>query len=241
MPLGVDSRKMINKINWEGLCILITVLESSGGNSFLVTHNLTQNRTCTLLVAVGQYSWGIRVLQPWPFLLFSLGMSAVLGSFCPSLLLCLSPSKFQIPRRTDVPLQLTAAPLCSCLPGVSFIISGSSDGKLASASRRSWSIAQRIWLCWEGCWVVAQHLFLPEPPAVSELKKTVTMPGGTFCYYFLVKNNWWNEETMQICKSEVSLVNTVRLCLKAGGSHLDQDKLCVLQIAEQGSRGVQDH
>lgn len=46
---------------------------------------------------------------------------------------------------------------------------------------------------------------------------------------------------MQICKSEVSLVNTVRLCLKAGGSHLNQDKLCVLQIAEQGSRGVQDH
>lgn len=144
MPLGVDSRKMRNKINWEGLCILITVLESSGGNSFLVTHNLTQNRTCTLLVAVGQYTWGIKVLQPWPFLLFSLGMSAVLGSFCPSLLLCPSPSKFQIPRRTDVPLQLTAAPLCSCLPSVSFIISGSSDDKLASASRRSWSIAQRI-------------------------------------------------------------------------------------------------
>lgn len=144
MPWGMGSRNMSNKINWEGLCILIMVLERFGGNSFLGTHNLTQNRTCTFLVAVGQYAWGIRVLRPWPFLLFSLGMSAVLGSFCPSLLLCLCPCKLQIPRRTNVPLQLTAAHLCSCLPGVSFIISGSSDGKLASASRRSWSIAQRI-------------------------------------------------------------------------------------------------
>lgn len=92
------------------------------GDSFLGIHNLAQNRTYRLLVAVGQDAWGLRVLHPCPFLLgmgfcylFSLGVSAVLGSFCPSLFLCLSPPKLQLHRRTDVPLQLTAAHWCSCL------------------------------------------------------------------------------------------------------------------------------
>lgn len=69
----VGSRKMNNKINLKDLCILIMVLERFGGNSFLGTHNMYTS--CS--------SWAVRLrAKGLPFLLFSLGMSTVLGSFC---------------------------------------------------------------------------------------------------------------------------------------------------------------
>lgn len=122
---------MSNKINLKDLCILIMVLERFGGNSFLGTYNMYTSYS----------SWAVCLRGKGTTYL---ALSAVFFGdvYSPMFFLSKPPSLPVSFQASDTQEKRCPSPAdCSSLvfmpPGISFIISGLSDGKLASASQRS--------------------------------------------------------------------------------------------------------